>query len=500
MRKKILALMGLVIVVVAHLTLTPVVAAYQGAMWQATYWNNRNLSGTPVLQRPEPDIDYDWSSAPPALEVNGDNFSVRWTRTINTPAGTYQFTAIMDDGMRVWVDDQLVIDSWYDSQVHTVQANVYLTGGNHDVQVEYYQASGGAIARLDWTLVSSTIINWRGEYFTNTFLSGTPTVVRDDPQINFVWSGSPAPDVSADNFSVRWTRSLQLDPGRYRFTVLVDDGVRLWVNNQLLIDQWIDQTVAAYSAEIDLPGGPIPIQMDYYEHGGGAIAQLSWTKIATIPGGPAVPQDAWLGEYFNSVTPTGFPALVRNDAAIDFDWGLGSPAPGSLSPDRFSVRWTGSINLANAGNYTFTAMADDGVRVWVNGQLLIDRWTLQPAQSFTGSIDLPAGNIPVVIEYFENTDLAEVHLTWSATGTAPGTGDPPTATVVDARYLNVRSGPGLEFEPFTYLNGGERVELLAKDLFMAWIKVRSFNGVVGWVSARYLSSSYSFANLPTATE
>jgi hypothetical protein len=469
------------------------------ARWQATYWNNRDLSGDPILVREEVSIDHDWGDDAPHEVVNQDAFSVRWTRSINFAAGTYRFTATTDDGMRVWIDNNQLIDVWYDSQVHSVSADRYLTSGDHLVRVEYYEAGGDAVAQFDWSLIGGFTGDWHGQYFNNISLTGTPALTRNDTQIDFVWEGAPAAQVQPDQFSVRWTRSVPLDAGRYRFMVTADDGVRLWVNNQLIVDQWRAQPATALSAEIDLPGGSIPIQMDYFENGGLGVAALSWTRLTAVPPTP-VPQPVtnWRGEYFNNVSLSGSPALVRDDTFVDFIWGSATPAPNIVVADRFSVRWARTLNLS-PGRYFFTAHADDGVRLWVNNQLLIDEWHVQPVTSYTAVIDITNSSVPVVMEYFENTGLAEARLTWSAVGAAPEPppiSNTPTATMVGARYLNVRSGPGVEFDAFSYLIAGQTVPLVGRDFSAIWIQIELPDGRSGWVSGRYLSSGYPFANLP----
>lgn len=235
-------------------------AAAADDQWHAVYFNNRNLSGNPVWERNEDAIDHDWGGGSPNPGiVKDDNFSVRWTRNIDLPTGNYRFTATMDDGMRVWIDDQLVINNWTDSQQHTVTADRWLAGGNHFFRVEYYEAGGVAVAKFNWQQISSgaptTFNAWKGEYFNNINLSGNPIVLRDDAAVNFDWgTGSPASGIPADNFSVRWTRTLNFNPGTYTFDVFSDDGVRLWVNNQLVIDQWRDQSEGRFSANVALSG------------------------------------------------------------------------------------------------------------------------------------------------------------------------------------------------------------------------------------------------------
>ncbi len=263
----------------------PVGPQHSDPAWQAAYWNNMALSGPPVLQRSEPNLDYHWGTGSPGPGVQADGFSARWSRYLDLAVGTYRFTATSDDGMRVYVNGSLIINEWYDHSTKTVSADKTLAAGHHLIVVEYYENTVDAVARLTWAPVTN-IINWRGEYYNNKTLSGTPALVRDDAQINFKWStGSPAPGViGKDGFSARWTRSLNLAAGSYRFSMTVDDGGRLWVNGHLLIDAWKDQAPRTYTGILYVPGGALPVKMEYYENTGGATAQLSWTKADGTPG------------------------------------------------------------------------------------------------------------------------------------------------------------------------------------------------------------------------
>src|SRR5207244_1904550 len=81
------------------------------------------------------------------------------------------------------------------------------------------------------------------------------------------------------------------------------------------------------------------------------------------------------GSYFANETLTGEPALVRTDATVDFSWGFGQPPAPGLPDDHFSIRWQGFVYVPRAGDYTIYAVADDGGRLYLDGQLVIDRWT-----------------------------------------------------------------------------------------------------------------------------
>jgi hypothetical protein len=108
-------------------------------------------------------------------------------------------------------------------------------------------------------------------------------MIRDDQSIEFDWGyGSPGWHIPNDHFSARWSRTVRLESGMYRFATTTDDGVRLWVSNHLLIDKWIDQAARSHSADIYV-SGDVPIVMEYYEHGGAASARLAWTRIDDDP-------------------------------------------------------------------------------------------------------------------------------------------------------------------------------------------------------------------------
>ncbi len=463
--------------------------------WNASYWNNKTLSGTPVLQRQENDLNNDWGDGTPDPILNKDLFSARWTRTLNLTPGSYRFTATTDDGMRVWYDNALIIDSWWDSQVHSLSADIYVSAGDHQLKVEYYEAGGKAVAKLSWTPIGGQaplpIGGWKGEYFNNLTLSGTPVLVRDDQNLNFDWGGgSPLwGTVAADQFSARWTRSVTFNAGKYRFTAVADDGIRLWVNGRLLIDQWHDANGSTYTADIDLPGGSIPIQVEYYENQGGAKASISWLAVSS---------GTWKGEYFNNTTLSGSPVLTRDDAQINFQWGSGSPA-NTINADGFSVRWTRSMAF-NPGTYRFSVTADDGVRLWVNGQQIINAWSDHTAQTFTGDITLSSATVPIKLEYYENVGGARVQLSWSVISTSPTPTPAPTSgsgTVVSS-LLNVRSGPGLNFNILGQLSRGQTVPLAGyRSADGNWVMV-TWNNTQAWVSAKpaYLQANITISSLP----
>ena len=271
----------------------PVNPQHSDPTWEATYWNSVDLSGAAVLQRAEANINYNWGDGSPLAGTgSADNFSARWTRYIDVTPGTYSFTITSDDGMRLWVDGELILDAWYEHPALTLTAQKYLGPGHHLIKVEYFEKAGLAVAQLSWQLGSAPPAsgNWHAEYFNDITLGGSPILVRNEAAVNFDWgTGSPAPGtVSEDRFSVRWTQTLSLPAGMYTFSMTADDGARLWVNGHLLVDAWIEQAATTYTGDLYLPGGSVTIEMQYFESYGMAVAKLSWQiKGVTPDPGPA---------------------------------------------------------------------------------------------------------------------------------------------------------------------------------------------------------------------
>ena len=119
------------------------------------------------------------------------------------------------------------------------------------------------------------------EYFDNQNLEGEPVRVLDDKQINFKWNQKgPFEDFPKDNFSVRWTGYIKVDTtGRYSLDVASDDGIRLYINDKLVIDDWSDHALMTNSYIGNFESGKLyKIKLEYYENGGSAIVQLGWRK------------------------------------------------------------------------------------------------------------------------------------------------------------------------------------------------------------------------------
>ena len=164
----------------------------------------------------------------------------------------------------------------------------------------------------------------KGEYFNNMTLSGQPALTRTE-NVGFNWGGtSPGAPIGTDLFSVRWTGSLTPpESGLYTFSTNSDDGVRLWVGGDPVVNNWSDHSATVNpGAPIYLEAGePVAIRMEFYENGGDAVAQLFWR-------GPGIDNQIIPAEF---LTPTVAPSVKARKP---------NPANGTLNVMAPLLEWT----------------------------------------------------------------------------------------------------------------------------------------------------------------
>lgn len=177
--------------------------------------------------------------------------------------------------------------------------------GRYGITVSSYQWASTGDYRLEVCWVTETTScpdsQYTAHYFNNMYLGGSPAVTRcEDWPIDHDWAGGrPVDGVGDNNFSVRWTGRAYIQDGTYRFIARADDGIRVWIGGELIIDAWRDQGATTYERERRVTSGTYDIRVEYYENGGSAVAQFRWER-GTIP--PTC-QGTWLNM---GDAPTGY--------------------------------------------------------------------------------------------------------------------------------------------------------------------------------------------------
>jgi hypothetical protein len=137
--------------------------------FKAEYFNNRDLSGTPVFTRCEKaPINHNWGTSSPGSGIGSDNFSVRWTGSFDFEKANYNFVTATDDGVRVWLDNNQILNNWQDQGLTPNLVTRQMSAGKHTLRVEYYEDVGGAAAQFRWLRSNTTVSNRQG--FDTCFL------------------------------------------------------------------------------------------------------------------------------------------------------------------------------------------------------------------------------------------------------------------------------------------------------------------------------------------
>ncbi len=469
-----------------------VVQANAGTQWNAQYFNNIDLSGSPTVSRIDDKIDFNWAGGSPDGAIQADNFSARWTKTVNFPtSGSWTFRIGADDGIRMWIDATQLFNEWHGnaSGYQTYQVTLdALTAGNHDLKVEYYEATGNAGVQVFWSSGSGSTTttsgtgssaaaggpaNWNAQYFNNNSLSGSPVVSRVDPDINFNWgAGSPDAAVPADNFSARWTTTVNFEtPGHWHFTVSADDGVRMWIDVTPIIDQWHGSTsgTGVYEADIQgLTAGNHDLKVEYYEATGNAGIQVRWSNSGGAGSVAAAPAAPPVQPIYAAVTVTQL--NVRT-------------GPGRNYPVMAKVTYPKNYPVLGATPDMSWILIDlkNGKSGWVSNDWV---WLFSSDSALNGDAD--GDTYQDFVFLIPRIDPGTV----AAQAAAAAAANPAPAVTIQGRtsdVVNVRDGASLyAAQIIASLPQNTVVSIEARNGDGAWYLVSAPGGLRGWVNASFV--------------
>ncbi len=234
---------------------------------------------------------------------------------------------------------------------------------------------------------------------------------------------------------------LPLDPGRQRSIAVIGRPAR----DGMLTTDGLGNPVAT-------PSGVIS-PYDAIRTRAGSDVTVTYTPGPGPDGDlPAVPASALrpdsgtgsglTGRYYKGTNPTGTPVLSRVDSTPGTDWHGRSPGAG-VPATNWSARWTGTITPPTTGRYRFTLDSDDGSRLYVGGNRIIDNWRDQSGGAVTGTVDLTAGrSVPITVEYYQAGGDSHLHLGWLPPGTSPDPAAVAAARAADVAVVFVASTSG----------------------------------------------------------
>lgn len=468
----------------------PPVTEARGASWSVQVYNNKDLVGGPIWTGASPNVSYTWGAGAPI--INGlptgaptDNFSVRFTTSAFFTAGNYRFTVQVDDGARLYVDGLLLINQWVTGTFRTFQADFnFTTDGNHTIVVEMFDSVADASIIANWALAvgppaatpttTCTGIPWYAEFFNGLDLTAPAiyTTTFGPSGLNQNWAqGSPGGPVPVDNWSGRFTRTLNvptdLPAGQYRFYAKADDNFRFTVDATVIIDKWDTWGGDIQTADVTLLNGPHTLKFEYRERSVDASIFLTWT-----PGSAQCPVIAPDGSTGGGGGGTG-----------------GTPQPTGVTA---TVK-VAQLNLRSAPNLTASILAKlaNGTTYPVTGRTADKQWAQINANNQSGWVAAQ------YVTFAGNFDAVPV-VGGGGTSLPPSAPQPQTVsgTGVTQGNLRIRSGPSNSASQVGLLPWGATVDILGRDEGHTWYQIR-YAGVVGWAYAPWIKlTSGNFDLLP----
>ncbi|MCP3140891.1 PA14 domain-containing protein [Pyxidicoccus xibeiensis] len=308
-------------------------------------------------------------------------------------------------------------------------------------------------------------------YFPDIRMGGVP-VLRYLPDVSFsAGTGAPVPGIPADFFGARIEGYVTPAYSQtYTFYTQASGGVRLWVNGRLLVDDWFEHGVEQHSGSIRLAQGiPASVVVEFFDAEAAASLLLRWQSpsqpLQDVPtssletrslplarplgahctddsqcrsgdcnvypvgnvtiwnegdavcappvpeGEPGVKAEYFASEFLYT------PVVARQEQYVSTFWGTTAPAPG-VPAERWSARWSATLTAPSTGTYTLRTSTEDGVRLWLDGNMLMDNWLEAPGgQTLTANVSMTAGSKhDLVMEFFEGYGTAHAQLAWSGPG------------------------------------------------------------------------------------
>ena len=378
----------------------PTIESTPDTFWETTYFAGKELEGSPILSAETEQIGHYWGTSRP--DGIPEEFSVRWERKVTLSQQSYHVYLWHNDGVRVRINNVVVFEDWEQGPTRHADFIIGVEEATFQIEVEHFQ-TGPVEDFYIWWSPTDQDADWAASYWPNLDFTGSPAVNRLDEAIAFDWStGAPAPELPNDAFSVRWTRTAYFAAGNYRFSAAYDDGMRLFVDGRLVFDDWVPGVRRDDEVVVWLREGSHEIVVDYFERQGEASINLSWEAISMNGSG-------WHGEFYSNPYLAGPATHLNVGANLDFDWGVNGPLP-TIPNDQFSIRWTRLFDF-EAGIYQISVEADDGVRVYVNGVLVIDEWHESTFGSgYERNVQL-SGRQTVEVLYYDNRGPAAFRFT-----------------------------------------------------------------------------------------
>jgi hypothetical protein len=266
-----------------------------------------------------------------------------------------------------------------------------------------------------------------GDWYTGTSFGALMSTVLD-ATVNYpdMLATATARTGVSTNFSVRYRGQVLANYSEtYTFYTQSDDGVRLYVNEQLVIDNWTPHSSTENSGTISLTAGQwYDVRLEYFQGGGFSVLELEYQSPSEakkiIPAtnlrstGNTAYYQGLSSDWYSGIAFNTYMSNAR-DTTVDFPdtTGVGMTRTGAATT--YSARWSGQVLATYAETYTFYTRSDDGVRLYVNGSLIVDHWNDHTLFEDSGTISLSAGQwYNITLEYYNDSGAGAMQLSFQS--------------------------------------------------------------------------------------
>jgi len=349
---------------------------------------------------------------------------------------------------------------------------------------------------LSFTTIAARGTGLRGDYYTGENFDKL-VLTRIDPQVDFPWAGSSADDkVGASNFSVRWTGEVSAQfTETYSFYTITDDGIRVWVNSKLIIENWTNHGDTEDTGTIDLVAGhDYSIEIEYFQAGSGSIAQLGWVSPHTEK--QLIPADLlWPPVKARNPKPNDGAVDVRQSVFLSWE-----PGDAAASYRIYFGTDEEAVKNASMASPEFIGLDELGAEGYNPGELLWDTtyyWRVDgvddanPDSPWIGSVwSFTTANFPIVDD-FEGYNFGDNQIWWAwkdglgyaahdnapaypGNGTGSAIGDETTASYTEDFIVH----GGLQSMPLSYDNNKQGYSMYSEvELALSTMRDWTENGL-----------------------
>ena len=388
--------------------------------WLGYYYPNNSLKGLPTKKRvikgnQNGSFSFNVGKNAPISGIPKDNYSANFLTAMKLSAGDYVIHALADDGMKIYIDDRLVVDRWNNAHnEEAIKINIVDNQNEKDVhwiRVEYKERTSTSKLSFDIKPISQSVAanDWLQIFYANKSLSGTGKVLESTKAVQYNWEkDAPLTDFPKDSFSASFFK--KLTGGKdYFISSYADDGIRVKLDNKMLINRWKNSSGVYDKALVQkLSTGSHIIQTDYYDSSSNAAV------FADVQ-----PLGNWIAYFYNNKSLSGAPIATKtinnsNSMTLTQNYGKSSPVS-KVNKDNFSAKYITAKKLT-AGEYIIRGLADDGVKVYLDGKLVVDNWRNGGYQEKATKLKIEntnSGNIHwIEVRYFDHTSTAKFQVSF----------------------------------------------------------------------------------------